>query len=187
MDLIWIVDLTLRQQRQDSTINSGHSPSHSTSQTDPSKPENALPRTDDLHKTPADSQADRVAKPSSLWDEAYKKLLQNEKSLIDAFEKYLAESQNQASSDLQREEGTQRQKTIQKLAQDKLDELSRKHQGSKVTVWGQEIVLRKQIQKSIKVILIFKDVIALAVSACSGAALAWSGTLVVLQVSAQNL
>lgn len=118
---------------------------------------------------------------SSLWDEAYKKFCEENKSLVHDFEEYLLESKNPSSDKIIISSGPERQGEIEKLAKDKLDalETSRLH----FSVWGREIVVRDQLQKVLKFILACKDVISTAISAEPGASIAWSGALVILQVS----
>lgn len=131
--------------------------------------------------TPPSDDVDTESTVLSLWDEAYKKFCEENKSLVHDFEEYLLESQNPSSDRIIISRGPERQGEIEKLAKDKLDalETNRLH----FSVWGKEIVVRDQLKKVLKFILTCKDVISAAISAEPGASIAWSGALVILQVS----
>ncbi|PMD14340.1 WD40 repeat-like protein [Hyaloscypha hepaticicola] len=126
-----------------------------------------------------------ISWPSNLWEEAYNRLQEEEPKILDAYEKDLLASGVQSSAKARaqdpgggRNEPESREEQLQRLVKDKLDAV-RKAQW-KITVGGEDIVVRDQVSKVVRKIVTFKDAIGTAVSAEPHAALAWAGVIAIL-------
>lgn len=124
--------------------------------------------------------SDAAAKQLSLWDEAYQALRHEDERLVDAFEEALLTFGAEGTETASRTDGRRRHERIQSLARDKLEGLS--NERLRFSVLGKELIIRDQLKKALKFILNFKEIVTTAISANQGAALAWSGALVGLQV-----
>lgn len=117
--------------------------------------------------------------PTSLWDEAYSEVYQRDKTLMAWFEDFLWSSQTSVRGPTAGNEGKERQ--IQKLVEEKSMILQENR--TRFSCWGHTVVVRDQFMNAIDLMLKFKGIIDVAIQANSAAALAWSGGVVVLQVS----
>ena len=130
------------------------------------------------------------AESKNLWNEAYERLRQENSKLVDTYEKDLLAS---GSSELQKSgaksgadasvgtRGKNREEQLQNLVKDKLDAMQKSR--LKITVGGEEIIVKDQVRKVIRTIIFCKDFIGDAISAEPHASLAWAGVLIILPVS----
>jgi len=130
------------------------------------------------------------AESKNLWNEAYERLRRENSKLVDTYEKDLLAS---SSPELQKsgaESGADapvgtgsknREERLQNLVKDRLDAMQKAR--LKVTVGGEEIIVKDQICKVIRTIISRKDFIGAAIFAEPHASLAWAGVLIILPVS----
>ena len=130
------------------------------------------------------------AESKNLWNEAYERLRQENSKLVDTYEKDLLASSSPelqksgAKSGADAPVGTgekSREERLQNLVKDKLDAMQEAR--LKVTVGGEEIIVKDQVCKVIRTIISCKDFIGAAISAEPHASLAWAGVLIILPVS----
>lgn len=130
------------------------------------------------------------AESKNLWDEAYERLRQENSKLVDTYEKDLLESNSPEPQKSGAKSGADapvvtggknREERLQNLVKDKLDAMQKAR--LKVTVGGEEIVVKDQVCKIIRTIISCKDFIGAAISAEPHASLAWAGVLIILPVS----
>jgi len=110
------------------------------------------------------------AESKNLWNEAYERLRQENSKLVDTYEKDLLAS---SSPELQKSGaksgadapvgmgGKNREERLQNLVKDKLDAMQKAR--LKVTVGGEEIIVKDQVCKVIRTIISCKDFIGAAI------------------------
>jgi hypothetical protein len=122
-----------------------------------------------------------------LWNEAYSRLREEDSKLMDAYEKDLLafgspESPKAgAKASFDSPGGETCEEQLEKLVKYKLDAIQKTQ--LKITVGGEDIVVKDQVCKVVRTILSFKDFIGAAISAEPHAALAWAGVVIILPVS----
>ena len=145
--------------------------------------------------TPDDPQREDLqtkAEPRDFWNEAYKKVKEENPKLMTLHEKLLLESGNamkngnfkedaNAIEDEDPETGMQRQEQLQSFVKDILRDVEVSK--SSVTIGGKKIYPKKVAQHAVHGIIAIKDVISPVVSSEPHGAVAWAGVLVILPVS----
>lgn len=124
---------------------------------------------------------DHVNGSKSLWDEAYNEVCKSHKGLMGWFEETLCSLQRPVQGATVDNQGQERQRNIQQLAKEKSMILGENR--TRFSCWGHDIIIRDRFKTAIDLMLKFKGIVDIAVQANSAAALAWSGGVVILQVS----
>lgn len=177
-----------------------HEPAGEISERDPS-PANrhAVSPATDTKKLDSDNEPDgreptkhgqqlvEDAESKNLWNEAYERLRQENSKLVDTYEKDLLAS---SSPELQKSGaesgadppagtgGKNREEQLQNLVKGRLDSMQKAR--LKVTVGGEEIIVKDQVCKVIRTIISRRDIIGAAISTEPHASLAWAGILIIL-------
>jgi N-terminal domain of NWD NACHT-NTPase len=124
---------------------------------------------------------------ASLWDDAYNILKTKQPKVIDAYEKDLLASGDSKTGDVPVAEGKPgefelfKEERLKQLARRNLEDVTNSRW--KITVRGHEYVVGEEFSKAIKTILSAKDIISSIASLEPHASMAWSGVMVLLQVS----
>ncbi|KAJ0415099.1 hypothetical protein BJY00DRAFT_268555 [Aspergillus carlsbadensis] len=181
-------------QTQDATDNCGHLSTHSTGSV--SKPAELVTVSRvqflGLEKEPISGDGERPLETElkedsdnsvfSLWDRACARLRKEEPELMNAYANDLLTTDSQSPTERgasgEATDGYYQERRLQELTLRKLDSLADARW--KITIGGQDFVVRDQIANIARKLLSFKDSIGVAVSAEPHVALAWAGVLVIL-------
>ncbi|KAL3475918.1 hypothetical protein BJX99DRAFT_258996 [Aspergillus californicus] len=107
----------------------------------------------------------------NLWGEAYQLFCEENKELVEFYERSLLEAGDQAG-------GGNDQKQLETLVHRKLEDVQTRQWT--VMFGGKEIVVRDQVRRVVHTIIAAKDVISATIAAEPHAAVAWAGILVLL-------
>jgi hypothetical protein len=137
------------------------------------------------NKTP-----DEFQRPLDLWDQAYKRLSDENRSLVTKYEQILSLEESEEENDSGRGNpmnsigiGHSRDR-LTALASKKLARLDESR--LKIRLRKHEIVLKEGLDRILTVVMATKEFVSSAVSAEPHAALAWTGVCLLLPVSQSN-
>lgn len=129
----------------------------------------------------------KVENCKSLWDRAYDDLRNEERELVDTFEKILmSEPEIGGAASLDDGDTSKREKQMSALVDKKLEVMNNKQW--RVRVCGRSVEVREQVDRIVKVVLVAKDFISSAASIDPlHAGLPWAGVCLLLPVGDLNL
>lgn len=116
----------------------------------------------------------QLLKLENLWERACQQIEAKDSKLLEAYKQSLLQNNTNGASSLSSEPCS----TLESLINGKLGEI--KDARTKVTIGGREIVVRDQVNSTIKRILSVSDFIGTVASNEPHAAIAWAGVLVLL-------
>lgn len=140
-----------------------------------------LVRSEDLRFKQAEQP--KAESRRGLWDRAYDDLRAEKKDLVEAFENMLSSSHEaNPTLDLGDEDPLKREKQMSALVHEKLATMNDKRW--RIQLCGRSVVMREQVDRVVKVILVAKDFInPFANLDPVHAGLPWAGVCMLLQVS----